>query len=63
MSANILPNDKEQNLDLAIEFPKKLRWVVQENPKLQAELNGLPVNGNKLSLKVVNKVVDCIKNL
>ncbi|MCK4489093.1 MAG: hypothetical protein KAU23_02475 [Anaerolineales bacterium] len=63
MSANILPNDREQDLDLAIEFPKKLRWVVQENPKLQAELNGLSVNGNKISPKVVNKVVDCIKDL
>ncbi len=63
MSSNILQNDREQNLDLAIEFPKKLRWVVQENPKLQAELNGLSNNGNKLSPKVVNKVVDCIKNL
>ena len=63
MSANILSNDREQDLDLAIEFPKKLRWVVHENPKLQAELNGLPDNGNKLSLKVVNKVVDCIKDL
>ena len=63
MSANILPNDREQNLDLAVEFPKKLRWVVQENPKLQAELNRLSVNGNKISPKVVNKVVDCIKDL
>ncbi len=63
MSANILPNDREQNLDVAIEFPKKLRWVVQENPKLQAELNGLSGKGNKLSAKVVNKVVDCIKDL
>ncbi len=63
MSANILPNDREQNLELAIEFPEKLRWVVQENPKLQAELNGLSDNGNKISLKVVNKVVDCIKDL
>jgi hypothetical protein len=63
MSANILQNDRKQNLDLAIEFPKKLRWVVQENPKLQAELNGLSNSGNKLSIKVVNKVVDCIKDL
>ena len=63
MSANILQDNREQNFDLAIEFPKKLKWVVRENPKLQAELNGLPNNGNKLSLKVVNKVVDCIKDL
>ncbi len=63
MSANILQDDRKQNHDLAIEFPKKLRWVVQENPKLQAELNGLSNNGNKISPKVVNKVVDCIKNL
>ena len=63
MSANILSNDREQDLDLAIEFPKKLRWVVQENPKLQAELNGLSGKGNKLSAKVVNKVVDCIRDL
>jgi hypothetical protein len=63
MSANILQNDRKQNLDLVIEFPKKLRWVVQENPKLQAELNGLSNSGNKLSIKVVNKVVDCIKDL
>ncbi len=63
MRANILSNDREQNLDLAVEFPKKLSWVVHENPKLQAELNGLSVNENKISSKVVNKVVDCIKDL
>jgi len=63
MSSNIHPKDREQSLDLAVEFPKKLRWVVQENPKLQAELNGLSVNGDKISPKVVNKVVDRIKDL
>lgn len=45
MSANILPNDREQDLDLAIEFPKKLRWVVHENPKLQAELTDCQLTG------------------
>jgi hypothetical protein len=63
MSANILSNGREHEFELAFESPKKLEWVVRKNSKLQAELNGQPKNGMKLSSKVVHKVVDCIKDL
>jgi len=63
MSANILSNEREHEYELAFESPKKLEWVVRKNPKLQAELNGQPMNGKKLSSKIVHKVVDRIKDL
>ena len=63
MSANILSNEREHEYELAFESPKELEWVVRKNPKLQAELNGQPMNGKKLSSKVVHKVVDRIKDL
>ncbi|MEE9599234.1 MAG: hypothetical protein V3V66_02125 [Anaerolineales bacterium] len=63
MSANILSNEREHEFDLAFESPRKLEWVVRQNPKLQAELNGQPKIGMKLSSKIVNKVVDRIKDL
>jgi hypothetical protein len=50
-------------VDVVLESPRQLEWVVKENPKLQAELNGIPKNGKKVSPQVVNKVVDRIKSL
>jgi predicted transcriptional regulator len=63
MSANILSNEREHEFALALESPRKLEWVVRQNLKLQAELNGQPKTGKKLSSKIVNKVVDRIKDL
>ncbi|MCJ7716926.1 MAG: hypothetical protein MUO54_10475 [Anaerolineales bacterium] len=63
MSANILSNEREHEFELAFESPRELEWVVRENPKLQAELNGQPKNGKKVSSIVVHKVVDRIKDL
>jgi len=61
MTAHILQNDREQGIDVSFETPSQLEWVVQEDPKLEAELNGL--KAKKLSPKVVNKVLDRIKEL
>ena len=63
MTANILHDDRDRNLDLAFKQEKNLEWVVRENPKLQAELNKLDKNGEEISSKVVNKVLDRIKDL
>ena len=63
MTANALQNGQEQVVDLSFNSPRKINWVVKENPQLQAELNGLAVEGKELSSKVVNKVVDRIKDL
>jgi hypothetical protein len=63
MSANFLPSDREQKRDLRFDTTPKLEWVVKEDPKIQAELNGLSKKGQELSSKVVNKVVACIKDL
>lgn len=63
MSRIIHTNDHKKGVDVVIEAPRKLEWVVREDPKLQAELNGLPKNGKKVSSQVVNKVVDRIKSL
>ena len=63
MSRNTHQKNYEQKLVFLFETPRKLDWIVPEDPKLQAELNGLSENGKKVSPQVVNKVVDRIKSL
>ena len=63
MTANILQEERDHTLDLAYKRKKKLEWVVREDPKLQAELNKQDKNGEEISSKVVNKVLDRIKDL
>ena len=63
MSANILPENRDQSVDVVYEAPKRLEWVVRENQKLQDELNEQYSNGKKVSTRVVNKVLDRIKDL
>jgi len=63
MTARILPDELDQAVNVVFETKKRLEWVVREDPKLQAELNNLPDTGEELSSKVVNKVLDRIKDL
>ena len=63
MTANVLPNERDQVVDVSFNTPRKIDWVVKEDPQLQAELNYLAGRGKELSSKVVNKVVDRIKDL
>ena len=63
MSRTIHTKGQKHGVDIVLEAPRKLEWIVREDPKLQAELNGLPKNGKKVSTRVVNKVVDRIKSL
>ncbi|RLD97097.1 MAG: hypothetical protein DRJ13_12780 [Bacteroidetes bacterium] len=63
MTARILPNELDHAVDVVFKSKKRLEWVVQEDPKLQAELNKLPETGEELSSKVVNKVLARIKEL
>lgn len=63
MTARILPSDLDQAVDVVFKSKKRLEWVVREDPKLQAELNKLPDTSEELSSKVVNKVLDRIKDL
>jgi hypothetical protein len=63
MSSNILSDEREHEYELAFENPRKFDWVVRENLELQAELNGQPKIGKKISPKVVHKVLDRIKDL
>jgi len=63
MRTKFITDEQKQVLDLAFDTPQNLDWVVREDPELQAELNGLPNNVEELSSKLVNKVVDRIKNL
>ena len=63
MSRTIHTKAQKHGVDIVLEAPGKLEWIVREDPKLQAELNGLPKNGKKVSTRVVNKVVDRIKSL
>ncbi len=63
MTARILPDELDHAVDVIFETKKRLEWVVREDPKLQAELNKLPNNGEELSSKVVNKVLARIKDL
>jgi hypothetical protein len=61
MTAHILQNSKDQIVDITYEAPRQLDWVVQKDPKLEAELNEL--KGKKISPKVVNKILDRIREL
>ncbi len=63
MTARILPDDLDQVVDVVFETNPGLEWVVQEDSKLQAELNKLRHTGEELSSKVVNKVLARIKDL
>ena len=63
MTARILPDELDQAVDVVFETKKRLKWVVREDPKLQAELNKLTQNGEEVSSKVVNKVLARIKEL
>lgn len=63
MTANILSNEREQVVDISFDSPRKIDWIVKEDPQLQAELNDLADQGKELSSKVVNKVVARIKKL
>ena len=63
MTANTLQDDRDQALSLAYKSRKNLKWVVREDPKLQAELNKKPQPGEEIDTKVVNKVLDRIKDL
>jgi hypothetical protein len=63
MTVSILPDERDQAVDVVYEKSKRLDWVVREDPKLEAELNQLPDNGEELSSAVVNKVLDRIKDL
>lgn len=63
MTANILQDERDQALDVALKPRKSLDWVVREDPKLQAELNKQLKAGEEISSKVVNKVLKRIKDL
>ena len=63
MTARILPDEFDQAVDVVFETKKRLEWVVREDPKLQAELNNQPQKREELSSKVVNRVLDRIKEL
>ncbi|MCJ7733178.1 MAG: hypothetical protein MUP11_01395 [Anaerolineales bacterium] len=63
MKINTISNDRDQALDIVYDVPRKLDWVVRENPKLQAELNSISGTTEELSSSVVNKVLKRIKDL
>ena len=63
MTANTLQEERDRALNLAYKTKKSLEWVVREDPKLQAELNKHDKNGEEISSRVVNKVLDRIKDL
>jgi hypothetical protein len=63
MTARILPDERDQVVDVIFDTKQHLKWVVREDPKLQAELNKLTDTGGELSSTVVNKVLARIKKL
>lgn len=63
MTARILPDERDQAVDVIFDSKQHLKWVVRKDPKLQAELNKLTDNSGKLSPTVVNKLLDRIKDL
>ncbi len=63
MTANILQNERDGAIDVTYDSPRTMDWFVKEDPKLQAELNESTGQGKELSSKVVNKVLNRIKDL
>ena len=63
MAANMYPDESDQMMDVAFESRDQFDWVVQEDLKLQDELNQLLDSGKEISQAVVNKVLDRIKDL
>ena len=63
MAAKYYPDENDQMLDVAFEPREQFDWVVQEDLQLQDELNQLLGTGEEISTKVVNKVLDRIKDL
>ena len=63
MAAKTYSEKNEQMVEVAFEPRDQFDWVVQEDLQLQDELNQLLGTGEEISTKVVNKVVDRIKDL
>jgi hypothetical protein len=63
MASKTYSEEKEQMVEVAFESRDQFDWVVQEDLKLQDELNQLLGTGEEISTTVVNKVVDRIKDL
>ena len=63
MNVNIMQEEKVKISETAFQTMKNLRWIVRENDEIQAELNRNHKNGQKVSPKVVHKVVDRIREL
>lgn len=63
MTARTLSEELDQALDVVFDRKRRLEWVVREDPKLQAELNKQLKMGEEVSSKIVNKVLDRIKEL
>lgn len=63
MVAKLYPDDSDQMVDVAFEPRDQFDWVVQDDLQLQDELNQLLKTGEEISTKVVNKVLNRIKDL
>jgi hypothetical protein len=63
MAAKTYSDNNEQMVEVAFESKDQFDWVVQEDLQLQDELNQLLGTGEEISTKVVNKVLDRIKEL
>ena len=63
MAAKTYTENEDQMVDVAFEARDQFDWVVQEDLQLQDELNQLLGKGEEISTKVVNKVLDRIKEL
>jgi hypothetical protein len=63
MARKMYREDGDQLLEVVFEPRSQFDWVVQEDPQLQDELNKILNSGEEISTKVVNKVLDRIKEL
>jgi hypothetical protein len=63
MAAKAYQNDADQAVEVAFEPRNQYDWVVQEDPQLQDELNRILKSGDEVNSRVVNKVLDRIKDL
>jgi hypothetical protein len=63
MEAKQYSKERKSGLDTAFEPRQSLQWIVQEDADLEAELNDQAHQGEEISSRVVNKVLDRIKTL
>ncbi|MFO8037595.1 MAG: hypothetical protein R6U57_13310 [Anaerolineales bacterium] len=55
--------NKDASIDVRIEPPQTLHWVVREDENLELELNAFSKRSPVVTEGLINRVMRCIENL